>query len=75
MGVGDWAQIASGAGALAAVIVPLFGSQIRRKLVPPRLDLMIDNFAGVRAGPARGTICGSRIRTAGRPSPRCACSC
>jgi hypothetical protein len=47
MTVADWAQIAGAAGTLAAVIVALFGVQLQRLLVPPRLNLRIDNFQGV----------------------------
>ena len=50
MGAGDWAQIAGAVGALAAVLVALFGRQTRVWLVPPRLDLRVQNGAGVRAG-------------------------
>ncbi|HEX8450136.1 MAG TPA: hypothetical protein VF652_11150 [Allosphingosinicella sp.] len=44
---GNWAQIASAVGTLAAVIVALFGPQIRRVLVRPRLNLTIENPVGV----------------------------
>lgn len=48
MTVGDWAQIAAGsAGALAAILVALFG----RRLVRPRLVLTIEDFAGYRKAP------------------------
>jgi hypothetical protein len=50
MSPGDWATAAGAAGAFAAVIVALFGRQIRAWLTPPRLDLRVENEAGVRAG-------------------------
>ena len=46
---GNWAQIVSAIGTLLAVIVALFGSQLRRLLVRPRLDIRVDNPDGVVA--------------------------
>lgn len=50
MTVADWTQIAGAVGTLAAVIVALFGRQLRALLVPPRLDLRLENPRGVEAG-------------------------
>jgi hypothetical protein len=50
MTVGDWAQIASAVGALAAVIVALFGPRLQRLLLPPRLEVRLDNALGAEAG-------------------------
>jgi hypothetical protein len=45
--VGTWAQIVGAIGTLLAVIVALFGSQLRRFLVPPRLDIGAGDPEGV----------------------------
>jgi hypothetical protein len=47
MTVVDWAQVGSAVGTLAAVIVALFGVQLQRLILPPRLDLSIKNIQGV----------------------------